>query len=298
MHLCYIDESGTPDLPGNTSHFILAGLVIPIWHWRNADREIRNIKYRFGLQDAEIHTAWILRKYREQKQIENFDGLGPEERRAKVLRFRHAHILELQRSNNNRAYRQTRKNYKQTAQYIHLTFEERCDFVESVAECVSNWGFARLIAECVDKIHFDPQKTPLCVDEQAFEQVVSRFERFLQNTSLRQDQASFGLIVHDNNETVAKKHTDLMRKFHRQGTFWIDIERIIETPLYVDSQLTSMVQIADLCAYALRRYFENNETWLFDRVYRRADRHGQAGPTVGIRHFTDDECQCTVCADH
>ena len=24
MYLCYIDESGTPELPGNSSHFVLA----------------------------------------------------------------------------------------------------------------------------------------------------------------------------------------------------------------------------------------------------------------------------------
>ena len=33
MYLCYIDESGTSDIPGNTSHLILAGLSLPIWHW-------------------------------------------------------------------------------------------------------------------------------------------------------------------------------------------------------------------------------------------------------------------------
>jgi hypothetical protein len=33
MYLCYIDESGTPESSGNTSHFVLAGISIPIWHW-------------------------------------------------------------------------------------------------------------------------------------------------------------------------------------------------------------------------------------------------------------------------
>lgn len=63
MYLCYIDESGTSDIPGNTSHFVLAGISIPIWHWRDADREIFAVKTRYGLQNAEIHTAWLLRKY-------------------------------------------------------------------------------------------------------------------------------------------------------------------------------------------------------------------------------------------
>ena len=44
MYLCYVDESGTPDIPGNTSHFVLAGISTPVWHWKNCDQEIRAIK--------------------------------------------------------------------------------------------------------------------------------------------------------------------------------------------------------------------------------------------------------------
>ena len=66
MYLCYIDESGTPDVPGNTSHFILAGISIPIWHWRSADRSISTILRRYGLGGEELHTAWVLRSYLEQ----------------------------------------------------------------------------------------------------------------------------------------------------------------------------------------------------------------------------------------
>ena len=29
MQLCYIDESGTPDVLGNTSHYVLAGISVP-----------------------------------------------------------------------------------------------------------------------------------------------------------------------------------------------------------------------------------------------------------------------------
>ena len=53
-----------------------------------------------------------------------------------------------------------------------------------------------------------------------------------------------------------------MKRFHQQGTLWTEIKHIIETPLFVDSQLTSLVQIADPCAYSLRRYLENSETEL------------------------------------
>lgn len=84
MYLCYIDESGTSSIPGNTSHFVLAGLAIPIWHWKVCERDIINVKARYGLQDSEIHTAWILRNYTEQNKIPNFASLSHYQRRYQV----------------------------------------------------------------------------------------------------------------------------------------------------------------------------------------------------------------------
>ncbi len=295
MYLMYIDESGTSSIPGNTSHFILAGLSIPIWHWKDCDREISVIKRNYHLESAEIHTAWILRAYREQNRVTNFPTLNYNQRRYEVDRLRRTELLRLQRSGNQRQYKQTKKNYRKTTDYIHLTRNERRNFINDIARCVSNWGFARLFAECIDKIHFDPMRSTQSVDSQAFEQIVSRFERYLENIG-EPPHRSYGLLIHDNNETIAKKHTRLMKSFFRDGTLWTNIANIIETPLFVDSALTSLVQIADLCSYSLRRYLENNETALFSQVFQRADRVGAL--VVGVRHFTEQACSCDICTAH
>jgi len=179
MHLCYIDESGTSDVPGNSSHFVLAGLSLPIWRWRTADLEISAILTRFGLATAEIHTAWLLRPIREQAQIQDFQILDFTTRRAAVQRYRAAELLRLQTGHNLRPYHQAKKNFKHTAAYIHLTQAERLAVLQEVADRIGGWGFARLFAECIDKIHFDPLRTGRSVDEQAFEQVVSRFHHYL-----------------------------------------------------------------------------------------------------------------------
>jgi len=263
MYLCYVDESGTPELTGNTSHFVLAGISIPIWHWKNYENEIKVIKKRYHLEDTEIHTAWILRPYLEQNHIVDFDKLSYASRRTEVESFRKAELLRLQRINNNKLFRQVRKNYKKTEQYIHLTQSQRENYIYDLAEGISNWNSARLFAECVDKIHFDPQIAKHSVDEQAFEQLVSRFEQFLGHMNTKSEDDCYGILIHDNNETVARKHTKLMRRFLTMGTLWTNINRIIETPLFVNSELTSMIQIADICAYSLRRYLENNEEELY-----------------------------------
>lgn len=296
MYLCYVDESGTPHIPGNTSHFVLAGLSIPVWHWKDCEREINALKAKYDLKSAEIHTAWMLRKYLEQTKVADFDSLDYAQRRYEVGRQRKTDLLRLQKAGNPKRYRRTRKNYNKTADYIHLNYDERRAFITEIAQCVSEWGFARLFAECVDKIHFDPARATRTVDEQAFEQIVSRFEQYLEYTGLSQTGRNFGLLIHDNNPTVAKKHTELMKGFHRRGTLWTDVNNIIETPLFVDSQLTNLVQVADLCSYAMRRFLENGEEELFDLIFERADRRDRI--VVGVRHFTDQNCCCKICTAH
>ena len=298
MFFCYVDESGTPDIPGNTSHYVLAGLSLPVWEWKECDRQVETVKAKYGIAGSEIHVAWLLRPYLEQKKINRFDSLDHAMRRTEVESYRKREILRLQRAKNPKLLRQTRKNFKKTAAYIHLNYDERFLIVKELAECVAGWKFARLFAECVDKIHFDPARASLTVDEQSFMQIVSRFEQYLQFVDRTEGSSRYlGLLIHDNNDTVAKKHTNLMKKFHREGTHWTKIDHIIETPLFVDSQLTSMVQIADLCGYALRRYLENGEEVLFDMIFQRADKI-KDGTVVGVRHFTNKSCTCKICVSH
>jgi hypothetical protein len=277
------------------ARLVLAGLSMPIWHWRDADREVTQVLSRYGLADQEFHTAWILKKYFEQSKIPHFDSMNWMARRAAVNSARAAKLLELQRRQQSKTYRQQKKDYSHTAAYVHLTHVERVSLVREVADIVSRWGFSRLFAECVDKIHFDPLRSARSVEEQAFEQVVSRFQRYLVNVE-EPGVRNYGILVHDNNQSVAKKHTDLMRHFHEQGTLWAAVDRIIETPMFVDSKLTRMVQIADLCAYSLRRFVENGEADLFNRIFRRADRIGATA--VGVRHFAPMTCVCVICAAH
>jgi hypothetical protein len=204
-------------------------------------------------------------------------------------------LYRLQRTNNKKHYLQTKKTYAQTKDFVHLTYDERRNFVREIARHISQWGYTRLFAECIDKVYFDPIKAGKTIDEQCFEQIVSRFEYYLKAIEAS-DPNCCGLLIHDNNQTVARKHTILMRKYHKIGTMWTRVTKIIETPLFVDSQLTSMVQIADLCAYAIRRYLENGEEELFNLVFMRADRRD--GAIVGVRHFTKPGCGCKICAQH
>ena len=295
MFFCYLDESGTPEIPGTSSHYILVGLSIPVKYWQKVEQDINSIKHKYGLHDKEIHTAWLRRRYIEQRKISNFDLLPIDKRIFEIEKYRRAELLRLQKVNN-KQYSQTKKNYKETTDYIHLTLEERENFLLEIASAISGWNFATLFAECIDKISFDPRRSAMSISEQAFMQVVTRFDFYLLNCTKEMNEKQYGLLLHDNNLTVEKKHAELMKSFQKKGTLWKDINHIIETPLFVNSGLTNMIQLADLCAYAIRRYLENNENELFDLVFQRVDIKN--GKRVGIRHFPGSGCNCVICQSH
>jgi len=82
MYLCYVDESGTPDVPGNTSHYVLAGLAIPADMWKQCDHDLQGIRSRYGLGDSELHVAWLLRSCPEHDRVPEFAAIPSDRRRA------------------------------------------------------------------------------------------------------------------------------------------------------------------------------------------------------------------------
>jgi len=304
MYFCYLDESGTPELGAQTTHFILLGIGIPAATWHEKDRQVNHLKACYGLKDAEIHTGYIARRFPEQEHIANFEQMDEIQRRAEMVNERKNSLIKAAALKTGERLKALKKLHAKSVDYIHLTHAQRTTLLQELADLIGSWNDTRLFAEAVDKANMPPG---VDIFEKAFEQVVTRFHTFLtkrQEERVKRGEAfalqtvdNHGLLIEDNNQTVAKNITTLMRKFHRQGTLWAKVERIIETPLFVDSSLTSMVQMADLCAYATRRFFENGEEDLFNRIFGRFDYEG--GRIVGIRHYTGGKnCTCKVCTAH
>ena len=290
MFFLYLDESGS-----NTSHFVFLGIAIPATSWREKTDQVAQVKSLYGLSGKEIHTGWMMRRYLEQERIPHFSGIDRKSRRTAVETARKADILHISALGNARKLRDTKKYFKKTHAYIHLTIDERKDCVRKLADVIGSWSDSRLFGEATDIARFN---LPGTVFENAFAQVISRFHSFLDNYGRHTGSDLHGLVIQDNNETVADRLTDRMRTFHLEGTMWTEIPRIIETPLFVNSELTEMIQISDVCAYATRRFFENKEDDLFDRIYTRFDRSSR-GRVVGLRHYTGFHvCDCRVCRDH
>jgi hypothetical protein len=307
MYFCYLDESGTPELGAQTSHFVLLGVAIPATAWYDKDARVDRIKAKYGIKNAELHTGYIARNLPEQNKIPDFAKMDAVKRRLAVQSVRDQELIKAAALRSTDKVKALKKLYAKTRDYIHLDQAQRTQLLREVADEVGNWTDIRLFADALDKTKVAPNTV---VFDFAFEQVVARFHTFLvTRESIRQKYLAthasnrtkgadnYGLLIEDNNETHSKRLTEMMRRFHSGGTWWTHIHRIIETPLFVDSSLTSMVQVADLCAYATRRFFENGETDLFDRIFSRFDRRGSK--VVGIRHYTGaNPCTCKVCLAH
>lgn len=291
MQLCYIDESGNAN-GADTSHFVLAGLSVPDEFWKFHRNQLETIKIRYELQNVEIHTAWMLKKYRVQDQISGFSSMSFTDRRVAVAQ--QITLVKNQSKQRKNKPQRLNRDFQRISNYTHLTLKERRQAIYDIAELISKWDVVRLFAECIDTDNFDPTRNPRSINEQAFEEIVSRFEYYLQTSQFHTPH--HGLIIHDNNDSVAKSHSELMESFLSHGTLWTHISHIIETPMFVDSELTYMIQMADICAYAIRRYLENSEDELFDLVFQRAFRHGKN--VMSVRHFTPHACTCKICRPH
>ena len=137
MIICYLDESGTPELSAQTTHFVFLGLSIPTSSWKNKDAEITAIKRRYQLQGREIHTAWIARRYQEQEVIPAFQDLTYDERRTAVRTERDTRLTRRAAIRGLEQVSTLRKNFTKTDAYIHLTHTERHSLLSELADAVN-----------------------------------------------------------------------------------------------------------------------------------------------------------------
>lgn len=273
MQLLYVDESGNSQVnQSTTSHFVLAGVAMNAAYWKQHNSQIENIKSNHDLKGHEIHTAWLLRQYGFEKTTFDFSNLNKDQRIACANNYISTQLQS--NKNNQKLNKNIRKDWKIIQHYSHLTHQERVDFVDDVCSAFSNWGHSRVFIVAVDKRTYLPKYS---IYEDAFEQLISRFQTFIQNISPN----DYGIVAVDNNQAQAAKLTALTNVFHATGTQYNNIPNIIDTPYFVDSKMTSMIQIADLVSYGARVHFEKGNSKLFNVYESRIDIN--KGKMVGLK---------------
>jgi hypothetical protein len=129
--------------------------------------------------------------------------------------------------------------------------------------------------------------------ELAFEDLCSRFDMYLDRLKAAGDRQRGILILDEStHETTLQK---MAREFRTLGTRWGVVRNLAETPLFVDSQASRLVQLADNVAYAVFRRYNSQDAQYFDIISSKFD--SVEGVIHGLSHkqTADPMCMCVAC---
>ena len=131
--------------------------------------------------------------------------------------------------------------------------------------------------------------------EIAFEDLCKRFDLFLRRENENQErQPQRGLLILDKTaqETALQR---LAITFRTLGTRWGGLHYLADTPLFIDSRVSRIIQLADHVAYAVFRRYQARDTQYFDLIANKFDQH--EGIVHGLAHkeLENPHCMCPAC---
>jgi hypothetical protein len=146
--------------------------------------------------------------------------------------------------------------------------ERRRGIADALQTISAVHGSSRLFAAVIEKAAVSPED-PV---EVAFEEIASRFDRFLLRRH-RDGDSQRGLIVLDKS-TMETRLQALATEFRFVGHRTGRLTNLADVPFFVDSRASRLIQYADLVSYALWRRYERDDPEFFDIIADRFDREG------------------------
>lgn len=148
--------------------------------------------------------------------------------------------------------------------------EARMAAVRDVFEMVSARGTAvRFFASVVDKRCAAGQD----ISELLFTQVSSRFDMFLGRLYKKTNKAERGIVIFDKSKSEYQIQK-MCRNYKSVGHAWGSLKNFSEVPLFLDSKNSRLIQLADLIAYYVFRYFEHQDDTFYPFIKKSYDREG------------------------
>src|SRR6266852_6051239 len=167
---------------------------------------------------------------------------------------------------------------------------ELCDVLvdasESGNEAVSLFA---IVYSPSDNARFDPV-------ERCFEELFLRFRRLLVRR-VADARQEYGIVIADESKYEAILQP-ITAQWREVGTRFGPLRRLVEVPLFTDSRSTSLLQLADLVAYAAYRFYVAQDHALLEGLLPAF--RTELGVVHGLLHLTKkpSECPCPGCASH
>jgi hypothetical protein len=127
----------------------------------------------------------------------------------------------------------------------------------------------------------------------AFEDLCQRFDIYLSRLNAEGERQKGLLILDDSSyETTLQ---ELAKNFRTIGTQWGSVKHICDTPFFVNSKASRIVQLADHIAYAVFRRYNASDTLYFDIIAHKF--YQSEGVTHGLahKHKLTIPCMCMAC---
>lgn len=303
MFLLYTDASGTPEKSDpNSKLYTVVGVCIHEGTWFALEKRLRNLKCRYEYQGEplELHAKYLCAQLRDQESITDFESMDFDVRRQAAEAFWKERVG---REANTEKRREREAKYRSFKPYIHLSRRDRSNLFEEALDLIGSHDGIRLFGEVIDKDWFFQERDATDIVQSAFEQIVSRFDAFLQWHNRTLDSGiDNGLLLMDKEPTYEQHISRIFSHYRTNGHPWGKLRHVLESPFFVDSATVSTIQVADLCAYALRRYVERlgnanpYEQANFARIFHKFDR--SSARLHGLRHYCKPgSCACRICQE-
>lgn len=171
--------------------------------------------------------------------------------------------------------------------------QDRINIIKQVLEIPRREGLTT-IACAVEKKHYQGED----IISMAFEDVISRFQSFLNQQHRETRENTRGIIIFDESafESDIQK---LARTFRSDGTKYRKISGVQEVPLFVDSRASRAIQLADHVAYSVFRRYNANDLTYFNLIQNQFEMCGMPchQKDYGLFHLSKEfrSCTCTAC---
>lgn len=149
-----------------------------------------------------------------------------------------------------------------------IPYDQRKEVLVSALSLITEKKL-RLFAAVIDKSSCEEGED---LTKMLFEQTTSRFDHFLSriNAQKRRSIKEKGILIVDR----AKKELEIQRfalDFKHRGYTWGKLKNMAEVPLFLDSRSSRLIQLADLVAFSIYRFFEHGDAECYDIIRNHFD---------------------------
>jgi hypothetical protein len=169
---------------------------------------------------------------------------------------------------------------------------DRRKLLDRVYEAIASREDLVLFGIAMHKFSF-PLVHPI---QRVCEEMGGHFDKYLEYLEIERPQhgKQRGLMIYDQSKHE-KTVQALMTQYRTTGASFGRVKRLAEVPLFTDSKMTRMLQLADFVAYAIFRNYESADVRFLNIIMKRF--YQDAGRLHGLCHLISNyqECYCAAC---